>query len=600
MQAAEMLAANTDNPYLVDASGYLRRAAVEAAHSGYQGPHDELITNTMQQVGDHAILAGDEPLADHAFEHANWGERWRLYGKASVSGAIDDVSDWSLALESTESQNEIDTNKIARAEMRLAEMQIQLAEYSTSTEWMAARQAWDKAIALKEDAKSELRIGESDRFETVPLHRPIPYDPIVTSTYFNGQVDALFAAHGVWSEVEMDWAHYPYSDVKGGNRTIAKAAVGELNGLDKMRLRKRWTVHSALIAVNDAVNGEGEVEPFSEYSLDNKLDGSGVLVAAAPKAVVELNLVGRWHPDLLLEYGNPEDVAGMYSHMQEYANYRQLIWTALSMARHHEDMQAASAAHDVYNAAHREKIQLLQDYTRTQDWESQPGEAAAVLPLLQEVTKESYGLKDPVHHLLAVADQLRISLDVDPASDDAHTNMYHLKSAWLTLERIDSYADILPDVARALQARGIQFRRQWKHASHDTGYVGLAPVVAELRPRASANTHQQNEREEGQWLEGYQVQDWLASAEKLNEIHGEERYKVILTGETKNGEGEHRYQLYQRVKLEGTWRELDTDRWEFVASHGVARRGKGTLDTLPWLTERIAALDIPLLDDSEG
>ena len=95
-----------------------------------------------------------------------------------------------------------------------------------------------------------------------------------------------------------------------------------------------------------------------------------------------------------------------------------------------------------------------------------------------------------------------------------------------------------------------------------------------------------------QYVEEYQVRQWQDAAQKLNVLYGEERYVCTRQPESKQGEGVRKYRTLHRVTVTGPWQEDGKVPYEFMRAEGVASRVKGTIDTLPHLSRRLAVLEL--------
>ncbi|GEM_PF-2597884 len=589
--AADMLAADPSNPYMVDAAGYLQRTQIEIADR--HEPEDlDIISGPVRSFGTFAVQADHVELADHAFAISTLPEKWRLVGSASIAGTIDRHTDWEVALESDDMQTALDKDQTAQAAMWCAQAEIALADYGATPDYLATKGRYLEIAMARKAALFSTLAREKDAFEQTISP---PY-----SRALRDELDISFAKLGMWQEVEVprNRVGFVKEYLEDFNQLVAKAIVGELNARDVRRIKDSRRIIDAMLDVNDLARG---IEPtgIPRDMHSDSMHGNKLLPAVAPRIAVKLNIWVAGKVSLYIRAGNPERALNEYVYMQKKSTATDLLDAALLMAQYHGDLQAATAAHKVYNNAFGDRLTAIQSYVATQDWRAQPQEAVAVTPIIAELGTEIDSLNDPVHQLLALARTLAVQMTVDPTSVDARSSLRQLIRSWDAIERMDSYHNELPKLASSLKDLGIQFHRQWKLASDTTGYVGYTLTAADLEDRTSVLDVGMSVSEadrQGEGMEAYvstgDLGNWKYAAECLNEIYGEDRYVVTVRGEAVKGEGNLSYLTYYRVLLSGTWQQRRHPIAEFFRAKDESWLLKGNFDTLWSLSERLRLLDL--------
>lgn len=271
--------------------------------------------------------------------------------------------------------------------------------------------------------------------------------------------------------------------------------------------------------------------------------------------------------------------------MQRYASAPKLLAAALMMAPYQGELEAVQGAYEFYRGDVAQRITRVEDYVSTQDWRSVPsGETTAIQPIIKELGDELYWLREPGDRLLATARQFAVAREVDPASEAAVSALRHLRNTWDQLERMESYNDRLPDLAAILKSYGITFVEEWKHFSSDNGYIGYGLTAPTLGV--------QEEGERIYFERPYRVEMLRDAAQKINDLHGEERFVFKEYPETKPGEGDYAHETMRRIGIGGNWQERGLRYWELTSAEGTASYTTESLNTLPHMTERLMALQL--------
>jgi len=577
--AADLIAADESNRYLVDARGYLQAVHSVVAGASHPAAVDDIRTTAISGFGSYAARSGATELADLAFESEDVAGKWRLLGLATVAGTIDQHSDWQLRLESDELQQAASGDRIARVGKLVTQTRIALADYGSPRASEAAkREALSHAVGHKDAARSAIA---NSKWQLDPGDRYLSYKK---SHRYAAALDQLFAERGLWKHVDDPRPAYPLGQVIKGNQLVAKAALGALTRSDRKHVGRSFGLQE-LLDVNAFANGVTMPEARDHQRSHSSLFGNRLLAAAAPEAFVQLGFAPREQLDAYLKVGKLESAANVYAYMQQCKTPVQLLLASLMMALHAEDLRAIEGANGVYRGIVGDRITYVEDYTKTRDWRALPAaEADAMQPIVKELGDDLYMLGEPAGRLLAAARQLGVAVDVDPTSDEAERALDVLRSAWDELERMESYNDALLDLATTLKETfGVGFVNQRKSFSLYEGYVGYGLVVPgltpDLPPRGS---------EDGSYFAlPRQVKSLAEAARKINELHDEQRFVLVEYPETKPGEGDESRYTLRRVSLEGSWRQRGIDQWEVLYAEHV-----NELNTLPDLTDRLMALHL--------
>jgi hypothetical protein len=580
--AADLLAEHTDNPYLIDAAGYARRARVEIVAEDKQNIPN-MVMEVVHSFGNYGAQTEHADLADHAFAVATLQEKWRLFGSASLAGTIDRHADWGASLDSDEMQNLLDQDKSAQAAMWSALTVIALADYSATPDNQPMK---SRSLEIALARKAAL-------FSILERRADTCKDPISPeySEALREEMDVSFARLGMWHEVEVPRYHHAHVEylLPDFDRLLAKAITGGLDGRDVRRIKQSGCDSAGLLDVNDLAQGIVPAGIPRRQSNDG-LHWNRLLPAVAPAITVKLGVQVEKQIDLQLRAGNPEQALSHYVNMQNTAKAADLLDAALLMARHHGDLQAATAAHDVYNRAFGDRLETIRSYVTTQDWQNQPEEVVAVTPIITELDSEIDSLNDPEHQLVALARTLAVQLEVDPTSTESRSCLRRLIQSWDAIELMDSYHTELPKLATTLKGLGIRFHRQWKLASSTSGYVGYTLTAADLDVGMSVREADRLGDGVEQYVKLSELGNWQYAAQCLNEIYGEDRYVVTARSETRKGEGTKSAVTYRRVLLSGTWQQSGHPIGEFYRAKDKSWLIKGSINTLFLLSERLRLL----------
>ncbi len=566
--AADLLAGDGTNTFRVDAAGFLRVSNHLLCAESDAETAAKKAGLILRAIGEFAVLACDEHLANHIFELEDTAGRLRLYGEAEVTGSIDEHTDWLIQLESDEVQAEIAQSPAVAAEQKLVGIGIALSEYAAARSDASRAQA----LGLARKIKSDFLAGGVKN--------------LVLKWEFENKVDLLFAAHGLWQDVDASHPDDPYSVIELGNQLVVKAAAGRLTWRDKRRLGRSFDLRT-LIAVDALANGIDI--PERKYVHGDSLIGSILLATAAPEIYMHLGLSRRSQVDVTLKVGNDEKAVRDYHTMRSYKGAFELLVAALHMAPHFDRLKAVRGAHGVYQRIVTDQIEKIRSFTASIDWRNEPKqEADAMQPIIHELASELNNLDDTVDRLLACVQQLQVAVEVDPSSDEADMAMFRLRECWDSLELMESSNELLPEIAILLKKNGIGIYNQWKYFRSYNGYVGYGLT----EPRIAQAVLDPIDKDTSFFVSFQDLKRYRIAAQKLNELHGQQRFKIYEFDEFRQGTGEQRREMIQRIRLDGNWRERGLYIGELVAARDTAIHIDGSLDTLPVITNRLMALQL--------
>lgn len=278
--AADLIAPDSHNPYLLDAAGFLRATQHIVAGNPWPDSAARTTAAALEAVGNYAAASDNSELAEHVFGQEGLAGRWRLYGIAAVTGTIDRHPDWSLWASSDETLEHTNRSQPAKTAMLVTKTKIALADYAVAeASGVSKRKALSTAVANKQEALTTANSMNGKEYAT-PIR-------LGEAEEYGSALDSLFAERGIWQEVDSPFPPYPLREVAAGNQLVAKAAVGELSRRDQRKIKNVWALHD-LFAVNALAQGE-DVPPVSA-TRNSRLVGNSLLAAAAPRAFVHLGL----------------------------------------------------------------------------------------------------------------------------------------------------------------------------------------------------------------------------------------------------------------------------------------------------------------------
>jgi len=592
----------TDGPeeddYLKDALGQVGKEA-DAYTSRKVLCSDAARIGTMRRstldLTSYAAKTGREDAAQFGFEHLNDGDKWLVYADAYDTSKLRPqiLAEWRHQLNVAHEGGAEDQSTVTQASRMMALTMEKLHDYSSiiDPERLAALREQQglpaegdgKGLTLEELATAraehkQMAIEYGTRLNDLLTEmRATKEHPnqVMGRTWsadnLEGHAMLAFARAGVWEGAAVLQGRHLDRHVQRVEQTI-KAAHGQLGFNEKQRLRFSGDTGKLLRWLNDPQQDA----PSVDYQNVHNLRLLEQLVPDRLKSIGYESFSELSSLRLSLDAEDYESVRANY--VAYIARYGQSssIGAALMVSQHLYEVQAAGAAHEVYEGAFLSELEPVESQVNGL-FESGNDNApnADIVEGLSRLYAECSKLKDPVTSLHAKGRLATMYLKAAPNDPNVLALMTDIRKQWEQLERREGGERDLVHTYKTLKSAGIDFEPQWKQNGTD-GFIGFRPSST-LQSRRQPSEYRPFR--EGRYVDSrvedrYIVEiakEIVDTAAALNRVLGFERYQVEIAPEdmeqvealrAHNATRTSAYDLFPHretkypIVLHGPWRTL--------------------------------------------
>ena len=603
--AAALVVPEKANPFLTDASGFLKQFIREHDTPGRQWSSAGYFETAARVVTQHAIETGNNELAEALFPQFTPAERWLLYANAYDEARLSpgQLAKWRLALETNEETSAESNSAIVNSARLIAFTEIELHNYRSTSDTELQREYLQRAREHKKDFKDIIKPtyeGGSSDYDRSGV-------TMGGTEEYNNRLSLAFAKAGIWEEVEEIDRIYPWRDDSAkdiNSQLMVKALAGKLSRIDLYRLGKRKAgLTGKVICWIDAKRKGKEIEkPNTSYMREHIQDQS-LLQQLAPELVKELDLrTFGWLPNLELQLatGDFENADATYAAITEHRSRgsEEALRAALMMSKYTYGLEVASAAHDVYERYFSDEIEPIEQYIATIGEDNEVPHAEELQGWLHELYSKTYELKSPQRAILLEARLAHLFRRIIPDDEKGDYLMMHVHDKWTAFEQQEGMNGQLLTIGESLKATGLRFIKRWKH-TESGGYIGYEPAYV------TSGQHERNSSikitDEGTFVPESKINYWEQAASELNAMLGEERYIVSRHEETKPPQRDAwPKEDERRITLHGAW----TNYGHYYTEISDATRNleyHEPLNSMPDVTARLDSIMVPLVgSEPEG